>query len=254
MLDRWVENPPEDYLQFITVWVQIGNIPINHYTKKALTALGDIVGEMIVVAFDPSKPITQKFIRAKVKINVAKPLRPSKVIDLGEGRSTVVRFNYENIQKRCFTCFRLNHEKSICPLEVRKRQEEAKGRRARVQEQIALQKPVLQEHDPLFGVLRESQVGINPTTGRPRIAEEVLQEMRRYLVANTGEDLSIKVDKVIKSFKEVEEDPELQRSCLRLEAPRCSRLISMWKKEGSLTTGRRQRNRISSLSISNLQS
>lgn len=28
------------------------------YTKKALTALGDIIGEVIVVAFDPSKPIT----------------------------------------------------------------------------------------------------------------------------------------------------------------------------------------------------
>lgn len=58
VLERWVENPPEDYLQHIPLWIQMRRIPVNHYTKKALTALGDIIGEVIVVAFDPSKPIT----------------------------------------------------------------------------------------------------------------------------------------------------------------------------------------------------
>lgn len=105
------------------------------------------------------------------KFNVAKPPRTSKVIDLGGGKSIVVLFSYENVQKRCFTCQRLNHEKSICPLEVRKRQEEARVRRAKIQEQLTLKKPVLQEQDPLFGVLRENQVDINPMTGRPRITE-----------------------------------------------------------------------------------
>ena len=38
--------------------------------------------------------------------------------------------------------------------------------------------PVLTESDLLFGVLEESQVGINPNTGRPRIAPEVLDGMR----------------------------------------------------------------------------
>lgn len=155
----------------------------------------------------------------KVKFNVAKPPRTSKVIDLGGGKSIVVLFSYENVQKRCFTCQRLNHEKIICPLEVRKRQEEARVRRAKIQEQLTLKKPVLQEQDPLFGVLHENQVDINPMTGRPRITEEVLEEMRRYLMANTWKDLVIKVDKVIKSVTEAEEDPEVQRSCLHLEAP-----------------------------------
>ena len=52
-----------DYLQYVTLWVQISKIPVNHYTKVALTALGDLVGKTIVVAYDPTKPITQPFVR-----------------------------------------------------------------------------------------------------------------------------------------------------------------------------------------------
>ncbi|XP_009101982.1 uncharacterized protein LOC103828136 [Brassica rapa] len=219
VMERWVENPPEDYLQYVNLWVQISKIPVNYYTEVALTALGDIVGKTIVVAFDPSKPITQPFVRVQVKFNVANPLRMAKTLDLGEGKSTVIHFDYENVQKRCFTCHRLNHEKSICPVSVKKRQEEARVRRMKIQEELSLKKPYFQEQDPLFGVLAESQVGINPATGRPRIAEEVLQEMRRYLCANTGEDQAIKIDKVIKSVQEAEKDPEVQRTFLRLEAP-----------------------------------
>lgn len=219
VLERWVENPPDDYLQHIPLWVQISKIPFNFYNKKALTELGDIIGEVKVVAFDPSKPITQPFVRVQVKFNVAKPLRTSKVINLGEGRSMIIHFHYENIQKRCFSCFRLNHEKSICPLEVRKRQEAASARRTRIQQEISLKKSVLIETDPLFGVLQESQVGINPMNGRPRIEEEVLEEMRRYLRTDTGEDQALKIDKVIRSVKEVEKDHVAQKIALRLEAP-----------------------------------
>lgn len=119
VLERWVENPPEDYLQYIPLWVQISKIPVNCYTTVALTALGDLVGKTVVVAFDPSKPVTQDFIRVLVKFNVAHPLRMSKVITL-KGIPTVIHFNYEKVQKRCFECQRLNHEKDFCPLVVRK--------------------------------------------------------------------------------------------------------------------------------------
>lgn len=132
VLESWVENPPEDYLQFIPIWVQISNIPVNCYTSEALTALGDLVGKTVLVAFDPLKPITQNFIRVLVKFNVANPLRKSKVVTLKGGTEATICFHYERIQKRCFSCQRLNHEKDYCPLMVRKRQEDAKARREAV--------------------------------------------------------------------------------------------------------------------------
>ncbi|XP_056856840.1 uncharacterized protein LOC130506226 [Raphanus sativus] len=65
VIARWVEEPPDDYLQFIPLWVQISQIPINYYTEEALMALADMIGEVKVLVFDPSKPQSQPFIRAQ---------------------------------------------------------------------------------------------------------------------------------------------------------------------------------------------
>lgn len=32
VLERWVEEPPDDYLQFIPLWIQISKIPMDYYT------------------------------------------------------------------------------------------------------------------------------------------------------------------------------------------------------------------------------
>ena len=218
VLERWVENPPEDYLQYIPLWVRISKIPVNYYTQSALMTLGEMVGEVKVVAFDPSKPITQDFIRVQVRFNVAKPLKMARVLNMGEGKTHTIHFDYEKLQKRCFTCKRLNHEESLCPVLVRKRQEAAKERRNNRMMEINRSARVLSQSDPLFGVLEEEQVGNDPLTGRPKIAKEVLEEMRRFLISDTGEDLTIKIDKVKRSVREAESNPISQRTVLRLES------------------------------------
>lgn len=40
VLDKWVEKPPVDCLQYISVWVQIRNIPVNHHTVDAIIGPG----------------------------------------------------------------------------------------------------------------------------------------------------------------------------------------------------------------------
>lgn len=52
--------------------------------------------------------------------------------------------------------------------------------------------PLIKNYDPLFGVLSEELVGVNPITGKLKINPEVLEDLRRYLVANNGDDLSVK--------------------------------------------------------------
>lgn len=159
VLERWVENPPEDYLQYVPIWVQISQIPVNYYNMKALSTLGDLVGKTKVVAFDPTKPITQAFVRVQVLLNVAHPLKKFRVLNLSGGKTATILFHYEKVHKRCFTCQHLNHEKSVCPLEVRKRHEEATLRRDKRVEHLSKVLPTLNREDPLFGVLEESQVG-----------------------------------------------------------------------------------------------
>lgn len=58
-LERWSLNPPPDSLQFVELWVQIRNIPVNYYTEDAITLLEDLVGQVITVVFDPNRPQTK---------------------------------------------------------------------------------------------------------------------------------------------------------------------------------------------------
>lgn len=108
-----------DFLQYIPLWVQISNIPINHYTAEAIEALGDLVGKVTNVAFDPMKPQVQKFVRVKILFDVSRPLSSFKIINLPEGGSTKVLYAYERVQKRCYNCHRVMHEQNDCPFPIR---------------------------------------------------------------------------------------------------------------------------------------
>lgn len=106
----------------------------------------------------------------------------------------------------------------MCPLLVKKRKEEALGRRQRViQDRGGLEK-FIRKNDPLYGVLSEDQVGICRETGRRKVAQEVLEEMRRYMMMATDDDKLVRMDRVRSSMAEAEKDPFTQKSMLRLES------------------------------------
>lgn len=164
VVDRWYEVPPDNYLQFTPMWIQIWNLPINYYTHKAITLLGDQIGQVKEVVFDKDKPQIEEFVRVKVLFDVSRPLRRSKVVNLPKGGTATVFFEYERVQKRCYECQRMTHEKDVCPFLIKKRQEAASVRRAGGTVERVIKAPFLKESDPLFGVLGEEQVGIDPST------------------------------------------------------------------------------------------
>ncbi|KAL0812460.1 hypothetical protein Bca101_068903 [Brassica carinata] len=218
-IERWIEHPPPDYLQFVLLWVQISNIPVNYYTTEAITALGDLVGKVETVAFDPEKPHTREYVRVQVRFNVANPLRKSRVISLKKGGSFEVFYFYERVQKRCYHCQRMTHEKPMCLLLVRQRQDQTIKKRLGIFDDKPKPNLILSENDPLYGVLEEHQVGIHPVLGRPKIASEVLEGMRQYLMVAEGEERKIREERVRKSVREVELNPVSERMVLRLEEP-----------------------------------
>lgn len=67
------------------------------------------------------------------------------------------------------------------PILFQKSQDELLARKAGIPKEKFKKKHVLKESDPLFVVLKEDQVGIDPITGRPRIDPDVLEGMRQYL-------------------------------------------------------------------------
>lgn len=76
---------------------------------------------------------------------------------------------------------------------------------------------VLKVSDPLFGILREDQVGIHPILSRPRIAPDILEGMRQYILVAEGEERKIREIKVKESVADAEKDPISQKIVLRLE-------------------------------------
>lgn len=70
------------------------------------------------VAFDPSKPQINDTVRVKIRFNVSKPLRKTKVVNLPSGGQTSILYEYERIHKICFHCQRLTHEQTVCPIKL----------------------------------------------------------------------------------------------------------------------------------------
>ncbi|XP_018443548.1 uncharacterized protein LOC108815442 [Raphanus sativus] len=219
VMERWVEKPPEDYLQHIMVWVQMRNIPVNHYTTKALWALGDFAGKVVEVAFDPEKPQVREYIRALVRFNVARPLRRFKKVTIPGGEEVNIRYDYERLQKRCYTCQRLTHEKEQCPLYLKKGEEvgnsmpsTAESKRTEITER-------LNKEDPLFGIIPDKLLGVDLASGKPKIAAEVLEGMRTYLMIAEGPEKVARAERVKRSLEDLENDPIGRKTALMLEAP-----------------------------------
>ncbi|XP_022558343.1 uncharacterized protein LOC111206213 [Brassica napus] len=227
IIDRWTETPYEDYLKYLLVWVRIRNIPVNHYTAGAITALGDIIGRVDVVAFDPDKPQTNDYVRVRVFFDVSRPVRRSKVVNLPKGGGSVtILYDFERIQKRCYHCQRLTNEKDKCPLLIEEHQDKAKDWRKKVNEENQRGEEgkqifmvTIEKDDPLYGVLNDDQVGVDKATGRRKINPEVLQQMREYILAAEEGEKRIRQERVRKSVSDLDNDPLGQKKFLHFEAP-----------------------------------
>lgn len=213
VIERWVEVIPTGYLQYIPVWIQLRNIPVNYRTLISIQNLGGFAGKVIEVAYDPLRAQNREYVRVRVLLDVYNPVRRTKVVNLPSGGQTIVRYDFERLQKRCYTCQRLTHKQDKCPIYLNKEGLDVEKETYNKKEG---KDPVLKREDPLFGVLTEEQVGINPATGRPRIHPEVLEGMRLYMMTNPQTDRAVKESRVHSSIGALKNDPNGQ-SLLTLE-------------------------------------
>ncbi|XP_013705043.2 uncharacterized protein At4g02000-like [Brassica napus] len=114
LLERWTPNPPASFLTSLDVWIRIRNIPVNYYTSDTMYALAKKIGRVVELAYDPKVSQTTDYVRAKVCFNVENPALEAKNLIIPE-EVVVIKYEYEKIHKRCFSCLRLTHEKAHCP-------------------------------------------------------------------------------------------------------------------------------------------
>ncbi|XP_056846900.1 uncharacterized protein LOC108849947 [Raphanus sativus] len=217
VLERWTEKPPADYLQYLRVWVQMRNIPVNHYTPGTIMAMGEFAGQVIDVPYDPEKAQIKDYVRVFVKFDVSKPLRRSKRLTLPGGEVVNILYDYERLQKRCYTCQRLTHEQSVCPWVSKDKEVQTKGSCSSAESKNTEVLLTLEETDPLHGVIESKHLGLDPVSGRPKIAKEVLDGMRQYLLAADGQEKQAREERVKKSLEDLDDDIIGQKVYLRLE-------------------------------------
>ncbi|KAL0716839.1 hypothetical protein Bca4012_066161 [Brassica carinata] len=121
LLERWCPSPPRDFLTSLEVWIRIRNIPLAHYTSSTMYTLAGKIGHVEELAYDPKVSQTTDYVRALVTLKVDNPAFEAKNLFLPSGEITVITYEYEKIHKRCFSCFRLTHEKMRCPYAKRKK-------------------------------------------------------------------------------------------------------------------------------------
>ena len=114
MLERWCPSPPKDFLTSLEVWIRIRNILMNYYTSETMYTLAKKIGHVEEIAYDPKVSQATDYNRAKVTLEVDKPAFEAKNLIIPGGDITVITYEYEKLHKRCFSCFRLTHEKTRC--------------------------------------------------------------------------------------------------------------------------------------------
>ncbi|CAE6201053.1 unnamed protein product [Arabidopsis arenosa] len=218
-LERWTENPPEDYLKIIPIWIRLRNIPVNYNTEETIKGFAEHIGQVTDVAFDPSKPRSRGYVRVRILFDINKPLKNSRDLQLPTGEVVSIGIEYERIRKRCYQCLRLTHDKERCPFNPLNRQAIATGGMKVASIVPSRLIPKISKDDPLYGVLTDDDVGIDLVSGTPKIAKEVLDEMRQYLSVVDQQERKIRIDRVHKSVWGLENDIQGQKTLLRLEAP-----------------------------------
>lgn len=107
ILQRWEPIVSDDFPSSISFWIRVHGILLRYWTEGALHAIGSKIG----VA--DTKDLKQG--RVRVHVNGLKPLEMVLDITLPSGETKKVELEYEKLEKHCFLCKSLTHEKEECP-------------------------------------------------------------------------------------------------------------------------------------------
>lgn len=106
ILKRWEPIVSDYFPALIPFWITIHGLPLHFWTDVAIEAIGNDLG--LVEAVDVNKG------RIRVWVNGLRPLEMFLDVSLA-GKIKQVELEYENLEKHCFICHSLSHDKDNCP-------------------------------------------------------------------------------------------------------------------------------------------
>lgn len=139
-------------------------------------------------------------------------LLKQKNLFLPSSEVTVITYEYEKIHKRCFSCFRLTHEKQRCP--YCKRKHNVAGTSRSESENAAIPKEIVPLHQPEL-VLKDSNLGGPP--GFPPLFPELSEDDQRmalqYISHSDDTERRARIQRVKQSILEA---PKVQNVMLKI--------------------------------------
>lgn len=103
---QWEPIVSNSFPAFITFWVKIHGIPLHFWSDQTIRTIGKELGALS--ARDVSEG------RIRVPVNGLGSLEMSMPIRVPDGAVKTVELEYEKLEKHCFNCFELSHEKKDC--------------------------------------------------------------------------------------------------------------------------------------------
>lgn len=112
--------------------------------------LASEIGKVEEIAYDPKVSQTKDYIRALITFNTNNPAKASRKLNVPQGGTVTIEFEYEKIHKRCFHCLRITHEKIKCPLWRRGNNRELKSMEGPSSSPVAVVPPIVRDGPPGF--------------------------------------------------------------------------------------------------------
>lgn len=107
LLQRWEPVNSNTFPSLIPFWITIHGLSFHHWTITSLHAIGKELGPILGEEVPKG--------RIRIHINGLKCLEMQLPIQLDTGEIMQVDLEYEKLEKRCFLCLFLCHEKENCP-------------------------------------------------------------------------------------------------------------------------------------------
>lgn len=107
LIQRWEPIVSPQFPSTISFWVNIHGIPLHFWNEKTVDSIGDALGNCPVRDGEGA--------RLRMNANGLMPLEMTRDIQLPSGEVMEVEFEYVKLEKHCFQCHSLLHEKDDCP-------------------------------------------------------------------------------------------------------------------------------------------